>query len=432
MRRAPVTLLVTIVCSIIATHLAFAGGTMATPQAAGRIYYIDPARGRDSNSGTTESRPFKTIQKAVDLALAGDTIRLAGGTYEQNVVFDGRNGTASQPITLTGPPEAIVKGDASDNSYRVVEISRDYITLDGFTIDGLNGPADNPLSYREQLVYVEGEASADLLDVRGVRILNMTLLNAGQECVRLRARTQGSEVGNSTISNCGVCDFVFGCTGNKNGEGIYIGTDPDQLVTRDTTDDPSNENHIYGNTINTKGSECVDIKEGSEGTLVEQNICTGSLDPKGGGISVGGSGNIVRDNEIYGHAGVGLRVAGERRDDGRTNIVENNRIYANRGGIAIQGNDNIIRNNRIYSHTQTGIRIAPDGINTAQGNTVQSNTIYNNSGGGIEFEAFPQGQVCDNSMYNNGSGNTTGPLRSIFKPDMPCGRVVLSILVKRR
>src|SRR5947208_11210679 len=71
-------------------------------------YYVSPA-GSDSNSGTAASAPFKTIQKAVDLALPGDAINLAPGTYLQDVVSR-RSGVAGSPITIAGPSGAVLKG----------------------------------------------------------------------------------------------------------------------------------------------------------------------------------------------------------------------------------------------------------------------------------------------------------------------------------
>src|SRR4051794_15372669 len=71
-------------------------------------YYINPA-GSDANDGRTTSSPFRTIQKAIDLAQPGDVVSLAPGSYLQDVVSR-RSGTPSAPITLTGPSSAVMKG----------------------------------------------------------------------------------------------------------------------------------------------------------------------------------------------------------------------------------------------------------------------------------------------------------------------------------
>ena len=43
-------------------------------------YYVAP-NGSDSNVGTSKTKPFKTIAKAVSQAKSGSTIYLASGTY---------------------------------------------------------------------------------------------------------------------------------------------------------------------------------------------------------------------------------------------------------------------------------------------------------------------------------------------------------------
>ncbi len=79
--------------AMILTVLAF-----MTPRAAeARIYYV--ATSGDDNHSGEETQPLRTIQKAADLARAGDTIQVYGGIYSQAVImrFSGQEG---KPITL--------------------------------------------------------------------------------------------------------------------------------------------------------------------------------------------------------------------------------------------------------------------------------------------------------------------------------------------
>ena len=55
-------------------------GLWATANAAGAAYFVSPT-GSDANTGTNACVPFKTIQKALDLAAPGSTITLAAGEY---------------------------------------------------------------------------------------------------------------------------------------------------------------------------------------------------------------------------------------------------------------------------------------------------------------------------------------------------------------
>ena len=43
-------------------------------------YYVDATSGNDSNPGTTETLPWKTLTKAANTAQAGDTVLVRDGT----------------------------------------------------------------------------------------------------------------------------------------------------------------------------------------------------------------------------------------------------------------------------------------------------------------------------------------------------------------
>lgn len=62
-----------------------------------KTYYVSQADyAKDTNDGS-ENFPFRTIQKAADVAMAGDTVIIGGGTYREEVVVK-NDGTATQPI----------------------------------------------------------------------------------------------------------------------------------------------------------------------------------------------------------------------------------------------------------------------------------------------------------------------------------------------
>jgi hypothetical protein len=177
------------------------------------------------------------------------------------------------------------------------------------------------------------------MGVTGLKIQNMTIQNAAGECIRLRYFAQKNEISNNTITRCGTRDFLFDGDG-KNGEGIYIGTAPEQLDDgKNPTEgrDHSNGNWIHHNFIDTRGNECVDVKEGSSENVVEYNKCTGQKDRESGGLDSRGSDNIFRNNEVFGNTGAGIRLGGDEKTDGIMNIIANNHIHDNKsGGIKIQ------------------------------------------------------------------------------------------------
>ena len=63
-------------------------------------YYV-ATTGDDSNAGTSVESPFKTVQRGVSRASAGDTVLVRGGTYREQVEMNVA-GTADQYITVAG------------------------------------------------------------------------------------------------------------------------------------------------------------------------------------------------------------------------------------------------------------------------------------------------------------------------------------------
>ena len=118
-------------------------GVWAVANAAGTAYFVSPT-GLDTNAGTSAAAPFKSIQKALDLAAPGSTITLAPGVYRQSIVTK-TDGTAASPITIKGSETG---KDASGryttvlsgtNGGIIIGINNSYYTLDGFTINGQPG-----------------------------------------------------------------------------------------------------------------------------------------------------------------------------------------------------------------------------------------------------------------------------------------------------
>ncbi len=76
--------------------------------------YVSPS-GSDSAAGTLAA-PFKSIQVAVNKAVAGDIIYLRAGTYSPttNIQIKSKSGTASAPITLSAytGEKVIIDGEA--------------------------------------------------------------------------------------------------------------------------------------------------------------------------------------------------------------------------------------------------------------------------------------------------------------------------------
>lgn len=284
-------------------------------------YYVNP-NGNDMNDGLSSSTPFKTIRHALEVAEAGDTIFLMDGVYMEDIKSI-KDGYANAPITITGSKHAVVKG----SSNKIVKIEHDYIRLEGFTIDG-HYKKDGKDYYKKKLIWLE--------NANHVKIINMTIQNAGDECVRLKYFSSNNEIAYNTIRNCGIGKFIYNIN-EKNKELIYIGTSPTQLYRNPTDElDASNNNWIHHNILTGRG-ECVDIKEGAMYNVIEYNICSQMDDKDSGTINVRGNSNIIRYNTIFNNIGAGIRLGGNK-GYGIDNEVYKNVIHDNTYSIKIMSN----------------------------------------------------------------------------------------------
>jgi len=102
----------------------------------GTTYYVAPI-GNDNNPGTIVY-PWRTIQKAADTMVAGDTVYIRAGTYSEQVIPQ-NSGSAGQPITYAAysGETAIIDG----TGVAVPEYSglfnlagRDYIRVSGLQV----------------------------------------------------------------------------------------------------------------------------------------------------------------------------------------------------------------------------------------------------------------------------------------------------------
>jgi len=115
-------------------------------------YYVD-TNGSDTNLGTSLSSPFKTIQKSMNTAVAGDTVYVRGGVYRERVdVFKG-GGTS---------PDKMLHVLAYANETPMIRGS-DQVT--GWTLHSGNIWKKTNWAYDSQQVFVGGGDSPSLQQI---------------------------------------------------------------------------------------------------------------------------------------------------------------------------------------------------------------------------------------------------------------------------
>ena len=129
------------------------------PDAEERTYHVSVGTGADSNSGLSLAEPFRSLGRALGLAVPGTRILLQSGTYYEGDFEIVRSGTATAPIVIESAPGAEVILDGTDPSFdplwrRFDTPARVYRT---------------PTAARPDNVYVDGEhlfRHASLEDLR--------------------------------------------------------------------------------------------------------------------------------------------------------------------------------------------------------------------------------------------------------------------------
>ncbi|MFJ8862398.1 choice-of-anchor Q domain-containing protein [Streptomyces sp. NPDC102451] len=118
--------------------MLLAGATPA--QAATTTYYVSPS-GSDTNPGTSDGAPLKTLQKAADLTEPGDTVSIMKGTYTESaegrdVLTIRRSGSAGLPITFKAYPghHPVIHPVTGWNGINISGAS--YISIRGLEVAG--------------------------------------------------------------------------------------------------------------------------------------------------------------------------------------------------------------------------------------------------------------------------------------------------------
>jgi len=189
----------------------------------GTVFYVAPT-GDDSNEGTA-AHPWRTIQKAANTLLAGDTVYIRAGTYNERVVPQ-NSGSAGNTITYAVYPGETATIDGSgitlpDDLAGLFDISnKSYIRVAGLRVINAS-PYDNNaaiLVLNSGYIVVEnnhtdntissgiGVWASDHITVAG-NTIEGACIRIWQECLSV-AETTWFEVKNNAVSNCheeGIC-----------------------------------------------------------------------------------------------------------------------------------------------------------------------------------------------------------------------------------
>jgi hypothetical protein len=337
------------------THVVNAFPEATGSRSAGNIYYITTS-GNDNNNGTSIANAWRTISKANQNLIAGDTVYIRGGIYDRINPAD--SGTYNSYITY--------------KNYN----SETVVVTGGIPIDLRN----------VKYIMVDGISVGD-----GNKFLHMS--NASY-CIIQNCDMDGAgNTGWTMISLCDNSDY------NKLINNTFIRTDTQYQNELIELIDGAQHNLLSGNFF----------KGGTHGTL--------TLTSRQGVETYPTRYNIIRDNIIDASYGRAFAIRGHS-GYGDSNVFENNLVYNQTPGPGnnylgwskINSDYNIIRGNVFYDSGHYLLQMESRSmVNSGiKGNRIYNNIFYNNYGTVMTDCCANNGDIEDNHFINNiylNSGN---------------------------
>lgn len=334
----------------------------ATPVGNGKTYYV-AVNGNDSNAGTS-SAPFRTIQKALNVVNAGDTIEIKAGTYKERLILT-RSGAPGNPITITNYGNDKVVIDGSGHSERVFTLDRaDHVVISGLEIR--NGAAsllyindsDNVYIENNRLIEPARNVTGDFKGLEGAVHLRNGSANAVVRNNEIHRNTQMTK----KMSIAGIVTWRAGA-----GAAIYGNT-----ITGGFEDGVR-----YGpeDTLSESQSRDVDIYE----NLIDGACFDDGIQPEGAAMNVRVWGNTIRN--CYVSMAFAPSIEGPLYVF--RNLVYDN-MHPNRGGSGVfkLGDEDDGRRGPKYIYHNTMVVNAPAGevtvfkqTNNGLGNVISRNNI---------------------------------------------------------
>jgi hypothetical protein len=368
--------------------------------------------------------PYACLGDAVQdsTLVAGDTIQVATGTYNECVVMS-QSGASGAPITIKSQTQggATIAFDSSNwecpHTLETFIVSGSWVTVDGFKITEQPGQV--------------GTNGLDVLEPPGIHLTGDIIKNCEIFGMGDHVNVNNGGSGIVTRPIAGTTNLNLSLTNNNVHDNTALGID------------------IVGPGVTVSGGQVQSSLHGIwlegannivDGVHIHHNLDNGILEPHDTGLNnivrnceidnngrdfryshglyMSGVGSLIQNNRIHHNGGYGIHLYPTPQNY----TVERNEIFANgepwylpndytcscalfcrpwAGGIVVSvglgvAANNVVRYNVIHHNLTLGVQFYGDSTGTTSGNVFHHNTIYGNRYGQVAIA-----DVVNNLSFKN-------------------------------
>lgn len=383
---------------ILAVGALFADVNIQSARAGEATYYVSTT-GNDRNPGTIAA-PWRSIQKAANTVVPGDTVYIRGGVYREKVSIPTSGNSNGGSITFQSYPgeKAVLDGSGlsvSSGTDAMIKLEdKSYVTIKDLEIRNYKTSKKNKTAIA---ILVTGKGSH--IEIRNNHIHHIESLVKSKDGgdahgIAVYGTSAADSINNIVIDGNDLHHLKLGSS-----EALALnGNVENFLVTNNRVHDSTNIGIVL---IGFEGTSSNSLNDQARNGLVK--------------------GNAVYNISSYGNPAYGKEYSagGIYVDGGKNIVIEENRSYSNDIGIEVASEhkgksaSNItVRNNLIYNNHYTGI--AMGGYDSKRGSTTDSriinNTIYKNDtkkleGGQLLLQHNTRNNVIKNNIIVASSSN---------------------------
>ena len=316
---------------------------------------------------------YQTIQDAINASTDGDTVKVYEGVYNEEVVVN-------KTLTLMGNGSKTVV-DAGSRGDDTIVLQSNWCNISGFNL------TTKPMASDYYRVAILSDFNT---------VSNCLFLEKNSEAIKIEG--DHNTITNNTISSVlrapavlvqGNVNTIADNVLDDNGLALKIWGDGNEVLRNSCRECAGgmmvlgDDNNIASNTITGYGETAINMMS-TQGTLVENNSCSGSL---GGGSEKAA---IFLSNSEH------CEISHNTCED-----------YSNIGIFVHLGNENTVSHNRCEANTYVGDTASGIYVYESDNNTITNNDCNNNVGVGIFLFYANNSVISHNTCNDNGNAGIT-------------------------